>query len=265
MAPRCLARALVALVAVLVAAHAASAIPMRETAPWTLLLCKLKDNDREPKSSAWFKEWFNNDSKEGSVTQFFRDVSNGMYTVYAAETYGWFKVPFDKAEVRRLALADHTLGDINDVDRKTALKTKELCTMFARFYFGIKLSSRAITFTNSQNIALFCRQRGILISTSYFMTSALTHEMCHSFHVGHSFSNRNVKVYPHADVGEYDDLYDLMSTSNAFSYWSQYGSTGPGLNGPHLDYLGWLPSNRVLFFNAAKSSFPQTLHLASLR
>lgn len=38
--------------------------------------------------------------------------------------------------------------------------------------------------------------------------------MVHSFHIGHSFSDRAVKVYSYADIGEYDDKYDLMSTAN---------------------------------------------------
>jgi hypothetical protein len=38
-----------------------------------------------------------------------------------------------------------------------------------------------------------------------------------------------------------------MSTSNALMHPSTYGLTGPGLNGPHLDYLGWLPMNRIFY------------------
>lgn len=48
--------------------------------------------------------------------------------------------------------------------------------------------------------------------------------------------------------GEYDDKYDLMSTANAFMYRTEFGLTGPGLNGAHLDYLGWLPVDRVVYF-----------------
>uniref|UniRef100_A0A0M3IYN9 PKD_channel domain-containing protein n=1 Tax=Anisakis simplex TaxID=6269 RepID=A0A0M3IYN9_ANISI len=29
---------------------------------------------------------------------------------------------------------------------------------------------------------------------------------------------------------------------------SPYGLSGPGLNGPHLDYLGWLPMDRTVYF-----------------
>lgn len=100
--------------------------------------------------------------------------------------------------------------------------------------------------------------------------------MIHSMNVGHSYSDRKVRVglffqhfglcfldmqniwaiwakdafqiFPYSAPGEYDDKYDLMSTANAHMRPSTYGLGGPGLNGPHLDYLGWLPQNRVVYF-----------------
>lgn len=39
-----------------------------------------------------------------------------------------------------------------------------------------------------------------------------------------------------------------MSTSNAYMYRTNFGMAGPGLNGPHLDFLGWLPNDRMLYF-----------------
>jgi len=39
-----------------------------------------------------------------------------------------------------------------------------------------------------------------------------------------------------------------MSAANVFSYLGFSGLNGPGLSGPHLDYLGWLPGNRLYWF-----------------
>ncbi|CAK5120082.1 unnamed protein product [Meloidogyne enterolobii] len=61
-------------------------------------------------------------------------------------------------------------------------------------------------------------------------------------------SDSSFRVFPYASSGEYDDRYDLMSTANAYMYHSNFGMSGPGLNGPHLDYLGWLPMDRMLYF-----------------
>lgn len=57
-----------------------------------------------------------------------------------------------------------------------------------------------------------------------------------------------LQIFPHSAKGEYDDPYDLMSTANALMHPSQYGLSGPGLNGPHLNYLGWLPMDRIFYF-----------------
>lgn len=47
-----------------------------------------------------------------------------------------------------------------------------------------------------------------------------------------------------------------MSTSNAYMYKTVYGFNGPGLSGPHLDYLGWIPMDRVFYFG--KHSQPKS-------
>lgn len=129
---------------------------------------------------------------------------------------------------------------------------------------------------NAEHSAVYGKKYGILVTPELLFSSVITHEMVHSFFIGHSYSDRNVKVsfsfsffllaqishlilfnletliifkvFPHAAVGEYDDIYDLMSTANAMMHKSPFGFGGPGLNGPHLDYLGWLPMHRILFF-----------------
>lgn len=85
----------------------------------------------------------------------------------------------------------------------------------------------------------------------------------HSFFIGHSYSDRKIRVFPYASSGEYDDRYDLMSTANAYMYHSNFGMSGPGLNGPHLDYLGWLPMDRMLYFGR-ESGNNYTLRLSSI-
>lgn len=88
---------------------------------------------------------------------------------------------------------------------------------------------------NEGSFAIFCDEKGILLTPNYTMTSALAHEMVHSLHIGHSYSDRPVRVYPHAQVGEYDDKFDLMSTSNAYMFNNErFGLNGPGLIGAHL-------------------------------
>jgi hypothetical protein len=75
-----------------------------------------------------------------------------------------------------------------------------------------------------------------------------------------------VRVFPYSTLGEYDDRYDLMSTSNAYMYRTEFGFNGPGLNGPHLDYLGWLPAKRMYIFgkNGEKVDIITVKYIATL-
>uniref|UniRef100_A0A914YWZ0 Uncharacterized protein n=1 Tax=Panagrolaimus superbus TaxID=310955 RepID=A0A914YWZ0_9BILA len=87
--------------------------------------------------------------------------------------------------------------------------------------------------------------------------------MVHSFFIGHSYSDRKIKIFPYAMHGEYDDRYDLQSTANAYMHRSKFGMSGPGLNGAHLDFLGWLPMDRMLLFGRdGRQNY--TLRLSSL-
>lgn len=133
-------------------------------------------------------------------------------------------------------------------------KTKEVCIETVEKYWNIRIPDRQrspniITVINDENVAIYCGPGvGILITPPAMLTSALSHEMVHTLNIGHSYSDRKVKVYPQAAIGEYDDKYDLMSTANAHMYSTDYGQTGPSLIGPHLDYLGWLPAHRIFYF-----------------
>ncbi|VDK26434.1 unnamed protein product [Anisakis simplex] len=113
---------------------------------------------------------------------------------------------------------------------------------------GEVLHKQKITVINAEHNAVYGKQDGVLVTPKLLFSSVVTHEMVHSFNIGHSYSDRNIKVFPHSRNGEYDDRYDLMSTANALMHPSPYGLSGPGLNGPHLDYLGWLPMDRTVYF-----------------
>ncbi|GMS86965.1 hypothetical protein PENTCL1PPCAC_9140, partial [Pristionchus entomophagus] len=110
--------------------------------------------------------------------------------------------------------------------------------------------------------AVFGRLNGVLISPRLAFSAVLAHEMVHSMNIGHSYSERRRMVFPHGNPGEYGDRFDLMSTANAWMHATRFGWNGPGLAGPHLDYLGWLPQSRMAFFGGNKSA--QVVHLASL-
>ncbi|OZC12049.1 hypothetical protein X798_01230 [Onchocerca flexuosa] len=224
----------------------ATAIPQRANEPWSVILCKFADTAKyEPQTREWYQKWMTG-SGAGTIAKYFMDVSNGIYTITNTEVLGWMTLPWTIQQVKLMALMDETLWKDDNISTLFFVKAKQLCVEFAAR--KTKLNKRKITILNAEHGAMYGKENGVLITPRLSFNSVLAHEMVHSFHIGHSYSDRKIKIFPNARMGEYDDHYDLMSTANARMYKSRYGFSGPGLNGPHLDYLGWLPSNRILYF-----------------
>uniref|UniRef100_A0A0K0DGD1 Peptidase_M10 domain-containing protein n=1 Tax=Angiostrongylus cantonensis TaxID=6313 RepID=A0A0K0DGD1_ANGCA len=313
------------------------AIPRRGNEPWSLVLCKFKDSDYEPRTAEWFSEWISGGNNpeidlqpmfSDTIENYFSSVSNTIYTIKGSNVTKWLRLPWTRHEVLRMALMDPRLQSVRDrpfahtsfrnLVFKMFDKAKQLCISFAE-QNGFTLHRRKITVINMENTAVYSKDTGkvyallpslfsnavaklitsfltgnkfvlipyvekflgVLLTPKLIFSSVLTHEMIHGMNVGHSYSDRKVQVsrfwirnrnrtslnfvqvFPYAAPGEYDDKYDLMSTANAHMRLSTYGLSGPGLNGPHLDYLGWLPQNRIVYFGRdGRTNY--TLRLSSL-
>ncbi|KAM3719332.1 DNA-directed RNA polymerase I subunit [Dirofilaria immitis] len=224
------------------------AIPQRANEPWTVILCKFADTTKyEPQTRDWYQKWMTGSGAD-TIAKYFMDVSNGIYTITGTNVLGWMTLPWTVKQVKLMALMDKTLRNDDNFNTLFFIKAKQLCIEFAAR--KTKLNKKKITILNTEYGAMYGKKDGVLITPQLSFNSVLTHEMVHSFHIGHSYSDREINIFPFAHMGEYDDRYDLMSTANAWMYKSKYGLSGPGLNGPHLDYLGWLPSNRILYFGS---------------
>jgi hypothetical protein len=89
------------------------------------------------------------------------------------------------------------------------------------------------------------------------------HEFGHGLGLNHSWSDDyafygppaagNNPPYSSRAGGDYDNQWDTMSYGNVYSATASpqdnYGA-GPGLDGYHLDALGWIPTSRVLTLGA---------------
>ena len=93
----------------------------------------------------------------------------------------------------------------------------------------------------------------------------MTHEVGHGLGYQHSFSDDpNFRDASWAQIGEYDDEWDAMSWANAFgSATANYGFAAPGMNGPHLDEMGWLRRDQILTIGADGIA-SKTVNLAPL-
>ncbi|KJH50708.1 hypothetical protein DICVIV_03148 [Dictyocaulus viviparus] len=238
------------------------AIPRRGNEPWSIILCKFKDSDYEPRADEWFSEWISGGNNPDTIESYFSSVSNAVYTIKGSNVTKWLSLPWTRNEVLRMAVMDPRLQ--SERERPFAIfdKAKQLCISFAE-QNGFVLHRRKVTVVNMENTAVYGKDTGVLLTPKLIFSSVLTHEMIHSMNIGHSYSDRKIRVFPYSAMGEYDDKYDLMSTANAHMRPSTYGLSGPGLNGPHLDYLGWLPQNRIVFFGRdGRKNY--TLRLSSL-
>ncbi|CAB3404333.1 unnamed protein product [Caenorhabditis bovis] len=191
----------------------------------------------------WFEEWITHGNNPDTLESYFSSVSNGIYTVRGSNVTDWLELPWSRNEVLRMALRDPRLQAEKDKPFALFDKAKQLCISHAE-QMGYVLHRQKITVINTEQTAVYGKKTGVLLTPRLIFTSVLAHEMIHSMNIGHSYSDRKKKIFTYSAYGEYDDKYDLMSTANAHMRPSTYGLSGPGLNGPHLDYLGWLPNDR---------------------
>ncbi|KAI6183745.1 hypothetical protein M3Y97_00521900 [Aphelenchoides bicaudatus] len=234
-------------------------IPRRSNEPWSVVLCKFAEHpDYEPRSKDWIEKWIH--GHDASIESYFDLVSNGLYTIKNSNVLGWQSL---LSEPDELFNATELLNELDQDHFQYFDKIKELCQQIAEKDNGAQLHRQRITIVNAGSTAVYGKKYGVLLTPQLMFSSVLTHEMVHSFFIGHSYSDRKIRVFPYALSGEYDDRYDLMSTANAYMHRTNFGMAGPGLNGPHLDFLGWLPNDRMLYFGRdGRQNY--TLRLSSL-
>lgn len=59
---------------------------------------------------------------------------------------------------------------------------------------GAQLHRQKITVINAGTTALYGKKYGVLLTPQLMFPSVLTHEMVHSFFIGHSYSDRKIRV-----------------------------------------------------------------------
>lgn len=73
-------------------------------------------------------------------------------------------------------------------------KIKELCQQEAQTTYNAQLHRQRITIVNAGSTAVYGKKYGVLLTPQLMFSSVLTHEMVHSFYIGHSYSDRKIRV-----------------------------------------------------------------------
>ncbi|MBI3950446.1 MAG: hypothetical protein HY314_08340 [Acidobacteria bacterium] len=223
------------------ASSPSSPVPARTT-PWAVIKCKFSDQPQEPTFDPAFI------TGADGMSGYWQDVSYGQISLDGSAVYGWYTLPFTLAEGQKKTRGqriDACIAAATDVD-------------FSQYY-------SVIAILNAQIDSGSAGGRVVLDPLAWFVSFA-AHEMGHGYGLDHSFDDSGVVYDPGSDgrPGAYGDGWDIMSAmtfagSNP-TFAGRFGASGPGLNAPNLDKLGWLAANRVVTWDGPS----QTINLAAL-
>ena len=203
-----------------------------------------------PHDVNFYRDMFMNQGT-GGLADYWDDISYGGIDLNGSDLRGWYNMNINVAQGQALDRWGRVDACVN------AARTDP--TNAYQVPSGNRLA--VITFPS---IDMFGWNGGAFLPHDIDV-GGMAHEVGHGISLNHSFSDD--PKYKNADwaaIGEYDDPWDVMSWGNAFRVPTMSFGDGPvGLNGFHLDRMGWLPRSRILTFGADGVS-SRTVTLAAL-
>jgi hypothetical protein len=218
--------------------------PFTGSKPWAVVLCKFKDQPEEPHDLSFFQKWITRGNN--GVNDFFNDVSYGKCNLDGSQVFGWFDLPYSKAQ-------DSTNNrQQRIVNAATAVQDKVDFTPF----YGICIITNVDQDSGALNPGVISihlnnkdKDYGVVVLGPWgWQPSVACQEMAHGFNL--STHTRNA-ANPTKDYG---NPFDIMSTlSNCYMFTDSrydfsgltYDYCGPGMNTPNLDEFGWIDDNRI--------------------
>jgi hypothetical protein len=189
------------LVAVLLA-PGASARPFRSHVPWSVLLCKFSDQAVEQQPPGYFTRFLTEaGATQGGVAQYWRDVSSGGIDLEGSVVRGWYTMGVTLAQ-------SQAQGKTRDS------RITDCVNAASRGGYSVPSGNRVVAVINGVVDSGSAGGR-VLLDPLAWNNAFAAHEMGHGINLDHSFSNdptyRNVSW---AQIGEYDNPWDLMSAMN---------------------------------------------------
>jgi len=166
------------------------------------------------------------------LAAYWRDMSYGQASWGGTQVFGWRTIP-------------QNLASFNQLNRPQ--KIAACMAAFPEVNFGSFFS--VIATVNSTSESGSAGGKTILDPPAWILTLA-AHETGHDYGLDHSFDDSQTSCDPGDDSrpGAYKDPWEIMS-ARCFAgqnpmFTGAFGQSGPGLNAPYRDKLGWIPSNR---------------------
>lgn len=204
---------------------------------FSILLCRSSDSTPPAQDMAYWRDLLVNRGA-GGLASYWWENSLGTYDLGQSALRGWYIVPKTTAQWTALgSTANKIQACIDqaaaDMANPYTVPAGNHVLVIAHPYVGIQASGRNALVGSDSNIG------------------AIAHEAGHALGLIHSYSNdlayQNIWW---AERGEYDDPWDAMSWSLGFPIPTRFGAAPAMLSGPTLDFLGWLPRNRIVTVGA---------------
>jgi hypothetical protein len=213
--------------------------PFRGSLRWSVLLCRYSDSPATARGPVYFTGMFVNRAA-GGLASYWAALSRNGVTTNEVAVRGWFTIS--------QTVAQATAGG----DRNRMFND---CVAAAASGGYTPPAGFSVAVVTNPGVDLW-GGGGRAFASVDSDVGAFSHEVGHGLGLNHSFSDDpNYRNASWSQIGEYDDQWDVMSYANVFGMpTASFGFGGPGLNGYHLDRMGWLPRDEVLTMGADGAS-----------
>ena len=231
---------------------------------WLVVKCQLSDAPTIPAGlDAKIRQFFGiSGMGYGNIPDYFHDVSYNHASVLSDTTVGWVTAPFSIANLQTGPLAPSGARLQRVSQCLNAIPADQLPDMDQ--FYGVVVINNVVQdggsclpigptpiVINKKSFNLAC----VWFDPNSLFTAFASHEIGHGLGLTHSYDDSQ-KTCGGA-VGEYCDPWDIMSAMATFTFndgnWTLpgvLGNEGPGLSGPGLIRMGWLPSSNIREFQA---------------
>jgi M6 family metalloprotease-like protein len=265
--------------------------------PWAVLRCYASDTPVPivpPPSSyvgnpeQYFADLFTSaGAGKGGMHDYWRQVSNGDVSLDGTEVFPWVSMDQPYSVVSQLGFAKAAQPCLDKALAKKAGNLAQGVGYLSKFYGlfvimnvnGGEQGSSLVTLTANGNT--WRTLPLVVFSLDVLNPSNAAHEMGHGYGLDHGYDSKGNTNCGGliSDPGVYCDFWDAMGapfngrtlfSNSRFSgpcgsacAGQDLGNSGPGLNAPHLSYLGWISGAQTFVYDYSQP-MSVTITLAAL-